>query len=131
MAINFNQDSTFNLVPIKLDNVLKSIDGLLIGTEKPVMAFQTLRDQMIFTTMRIIAVDVQGITGRRKSFTSMPYSRIQYFTIQTPGFLELISDSELIVAFSNGFTAHFEFSGNTDIGLIGRVISQAILTSQN
>ena len=69
----------------------------------------------------------EGITGRRKSFSSMPYSKVQFFSIQTPGFAELVPDSELFLMFSNGFTAKFEFKGNVDIGAIGRMISEYVL----
>ena len=127
MAVNFNQDSVRNLKPIRVDAVKGEVNGLLIGGEEVVMAFQTVRDQLIFTNKRIIAVDVQGITGKRKSFSTMPYSKIQYFSIQTPGFGELIPDSELFIMFSNTFTAKFEFKGGVDIGKIGRMISEYVL----
>lgn len=127
MAVNFNQDSVWNLKPIRVDAVKSEVNGLLIGGEEVVMAFQTVRDQLIFTNKRIIAVDVQGITGKRKSFSTMPYSKIQYFSIQTPGFGELIPDSELFIMFSNTFTAKFEFKGGVDIGKIGRMISEYVL----
>ena len=116
MAVNFNQDSVWNLKPIRVDAVKGEVNGLLIGGEEVVMAFQTVRDQLLFTNKRIIAVDVQGITGKRKSFSTMPYSKIQYFSIQTPGFGELSPDSELFIMFSNTFTAKFEFKGGVDIG---------------
>jgi len=127
MAVNFNQDSVWNLKPISVDSVKSEVNGLLIGGEEVVMAFQTVRDQLLFTNKRIIAVDVQGITGKRKSFSTMPYSKIQYFSIQTPGFGELIPDSELFIMFSNTFTAKFEFKGGVDIGKIGRMISEYVL----
>lgn len=127
MAVNFNQDSAWNLKPIRVDAVKGEVNGLLIGGEEVVMAFQTVRDQLLFTNKRIIAVDVQGITGKRKSFSTMPYSKIQYFSIQTPGFGELIPDSELFIMFSNTFTAKFEFKGGVDIGKIGRMISEYVL----
>jgi len=127
MAINFNQNSTFNLKQISNDSVRNEVMGLLINDEMIIYAFQTIRDQLIFTNKRIISVDVQGITGKRKSFTSMPYSRIQYFTIQTPGFMEAFPDSELFLMFSSGFTATFEFKDRVDIGVLGRLISQYIL----
>ena len=127
MAVNFNQDSVWNLKPIRVDAVKGEVNGLLIGGEEVVMAFQTVRDQLLFTNKRIIAVDVQGITGKRKSFSTMPYSKIQYFSIQTPGFGELIPDSKLFIMFSNTFTAKFEFKGGVDIGKIGRMISEYVL----
>lgn len=127
MAINFNKSSIFNLKPIPIDSVRKEVDGLLIGGEEIACAFQTVRDQLIFTNKRIVSIDVQGVTGKRKSFATMPYSKIQYFSIQTKGFLELFPDSELYLMFTNGFTATFEFKGNVDIGKIGRMLSERVL----
>ena len=127
MAVNFNTNSAWNLKPIPADSVRGEVNGLLIGGEEIVLAFQTIQDQLVFTNKRIIAIDVQGITGKRKSYASMPYSKIQFFTVQTAGFLELIPDSELFVMFTNGFTAKFEFKGSVDIGRIGRMISQYVL----
>ena len=100
MAINFNTNSVFNLKPIDPNSVRNEVQGLLVPDEQVLYAFQTVRDQLVFTNMRIIAIDVQGITGKRKSFATMPYSKIQYFEIQTPGFIELFPDSELFIMFS-------------------------------
>ena len=128
MAVNFNQNSAWNLKPIDVSEIRHEVDGLLIDGETVEMAFKTVRDQLLFTNKRIIAIDIQGITGKRKSFSTMPYSKIQYFSIQTPGFIELIPDSELFIMFSNAFTAKFEFKGNVDIGKIGRMISECVLS---
>lgn len=127
MAVNFNQNSAWNLKPISVDAVRSEVNGLLVDGEEVVMAFQTIRDQLLFTNKRIISIDVQGLTGKRKSFSSMPYSKIQYFSIQTPGFAEAFPDSELFIMFSNTFTAKFEFKENVDIGKIGRMISEYVL----
>lgn len=127
MAVNFNTNSVFNLKPINAEAVRSEVDGLLIAGEQVEFAFQTIRDQLVFTNKRIISIDVQGITGKRKSFATMPYSKIQYFSIQTPGFMELFPDSELFVMFTNGFTAQFEFKGAVDIGKIGRMLSEYVL----
>lgn len=125
--INFNKNSLWNLTPINLNSVHNEVNGLLVNGEQPVMAFKTVRDQLVFTNKRIISIDVQGFTGKRRSFTSMPYAKVQFFSIQTPGFLELVPDSELFLRFANGFEATFEFRGNVDIGQIGRMISEYVL----
>ncbi len=128
MAINFNSNSVWNLKPINLAEVRDEVNGLLIPGEEAVMAFRTVRDQLIFTNKRIIAVDIQGLTGTRKSFSSLPYSKVQFFSIQTPSVAEiLVPDSELFLMFANGFTAKFEFKGNVNIGAIGRMISEFVL----
>ena len=125
--LNFNKNSVWNLTPIDPRSVMGQVNGLLVQGEFVNQAFKTIRDQLIFTNKRIISIDVQGITGKRKSFSSLPYSKIQYFTIQTSGFLELIPDSELTLEFANGVTATFEFKGHVDIGAIGRMISEYVL----
>ena len=127
MPISFNQNSVLNLKPINVEDVRKEVTGLLVKDESVVMAFKTIRDQLVFTNKRIISIDVQGLTGKKKSFTTMPYSKVQYFEITTPGFMEIIPDSELSIMFNNGFTATFEFKGGVDIGLIGRIISEFVL----
>ena len=125
--INFNKNSAWDLVPIGLDQVRDEVHGLLIDGEQCAMAFKTARDQLIFTNKRIISIDVQGITGKRKSYTTLPYSKVQFFSIQTPGFMELVPDSELEIAFSNGFIASFEIKGRVDISVIGRMLSEYVL----
>lgn len=125
--INFNKNSAFDLKPISIADVRSDVSGLLIEGEEIVTAFKTVRDQLLFTNKRIISIDVQGITGKRKSFSTLPYSKIQFFAIQTPGFAEIIPDSELYIQYANGFSANFEFKGQTDIGKIGRLISEYVL----
>ena len=125
--INFNKNTAWNLTLINLNSIHNEVAGLMVNGERPLMAFKTIRDQLVFTNKRIISIDVQGITGKRRSFTSLPYSKVQFFSIQTPGFIELVPDSELFLHFTNGFEAAFEFRGNVDIGQIGRIISEYVL----
>lgn len=127
VSISFNKESVFNLKPIYVKDVRDDVKGLLIDGEEIVAAFRTLRDQLVFTNKRIISVDVQGLTGKRKSFTTMPYSKVQYFTVQTAGLLELIPDSELYIIFADGTRCKFEIQGGVNIGKIGRMISQYVL----
>ena len=122
MAMNFNSNSVFNLTPISLSDMRPEISKLFLPGEEALLAFKTIRDQLVFTNKRIISVDVQGVTGKRKSYTSMPYSKIQFHSIQTPGLLELVPDSELDLAFANGTEAHFEFKGNVDIVMLDQLI---------
>lgn len=125
--INFNENSILDLKPIELDRIHKELNGFLIAGEQSIAAFKTVRDQLVFTNKRIISIDVQGLTGIRKSFATLPYSKIQYMTVQTPGFIEFVSDAELELIFSNGFTAKFEFNGRVDIGAISRAIAEYVL----
>ncbi|MBQ6361232.1 MAG: PH domain-containing protein [Lachnospiraceae bacterium] len=98
---------------------------LLVPGEEFIGEYQAIRDYVIFTNKRVISVNVQGITGKKKDFTSMPYSKISVFSIETSGTFDL--DSELELYFSGVGKVKFEFSGRSDIVEIGQIISQFAL----
>ncbi len=125
--IDFSQDTVFNLRPTDEKNIRRDVKNLYIPSEETIGVFKTIRDQVVFTNKRIITIDVQGVTGMRKDYCSLPYSKIQYYCIQTPGFAEIISDCELMLFFANGMKVIFEFKGNCDILAIGRCISEYAL----
>lgn len=87
--INFNENSVLDLKPIELDRIHKELNGFLIAGEQSIAAFKTVRDQLVFTNKRIISIDVQGLTGIRKSFATLPYSKIQYRRYRRPALLNL------------------------------------------
>lgn len=65
------QDSNFlNLKEIPQNKVRSEINMLLVPGETIVQCFQTVRDQVIFTSKRVIVVNVQGLTGKKVSYFS-------------------------------------------------------------
>ena len=103
----------------------KDILPLLVQGEAVIGVYKGMRDYVVFTNKRIISVNVQGMTGKKKDFTSLPYSKVQTFSIETAGVLDM--DSELELWFSGLGLVKFEFSGASDIVTIGKMISEAIL----
>lgn len=129
--ISFNKNSVLQLRPLEdLSKIKDLVRGMLIPGEEILMAFAVVRDQLIFTNKRIIAVNVRGVTGMKKLFLSMPYQHIQYFGVQTPGFMEIITDAELTLYFSNGICTQLEFQGKTDIALLAKTISRYTLVEK-
>lgn len=102
-----------------------AIRDILIPGEQVIANYQAIRDYVLFTDKRIISCNVQGITGKKQDFTSMPYSKITVFSVETAGALDL--DGELELYFSGVGKVHFDFSGKCDIKAIGRYIAQAVL----
>ena len=96
-----------------------------IDGETVMSTFQTVRDMVVFTNKRIITINVQGITGTKKDYTSLPYSKIQAFSVETAGLLDL--DCELELWFSGLGKVKLEFKGNFDIAAFNKVLSNYIL----
>lgn len=116
--IDFQNGKIFKLRPSKAGGELA--EPLLINGEEVVMSFQAVRDVVVFTNKRLIAVNVQGVTGKKKDFTSLPYARIQAFSVETAGVFDL--DSELELWFSGLGKVKLEFLGNIDIKNICKFI---------
>ena len=95
------------------------VTPLLLQGERVIGAYRSMRDGVVFTDKRIIAVNVQGVTG--KDFTSLPYSKIQAFSIETAGVLDL--DSELELYFSGLGKVKFEFAAQSNLVQIQAVIA--------
>lgn len=122
--IDFENGAVFKLRRVKEEAVLDNIVPLLTRDEKIIGSYKTVRDTVVFTTKRVIAVNVQGI-GKRKDYTSLPYSKVTAFSVETSGVIDI--DSELQMYFSGLGRVSFEFTGGSDIVLIGRMISEHIL----
>ena len=123
--IDFNNASFFKLKLISNAIYLSQVGPMLIPGEEIVSSYQGIRDGVVFTNKRIIAINVQGITGKKKDFTSLPYSKIQAFAVETAGVLDL--DSELELWFSGMGKVKFAFVSRADITTICKFISQHVL----
>jgi hypothetical protein len=123
--IDFATNSVFKLSQIDPREIYPQISGLLIEGEQILVAAKTIRDFVAFTDKRIIAVNSQGITGKKRDFTSLPYSKVQAFSVETAGTFDL--DAELELWFSGLGKVHFEFKGKFDITYLGRLIGSKIL----
>ena len=114
-----------NLKEVDKDKVRDEVKILLMDGEEVVSVFQTIRDQVVFTTKRVITVNIQEITGVRKSIFSYPYSKIQYYGIETAGLLDV--DSELTLGFADGIRLVLDFTFKVNIEKICSLISEYIL----
>ncbi len=121
----FGDSNLMNLKEIGFDQIRPEASALLLDGEQAVAAFQTVRDQVIFTTHRVFVINVQGITGKKIAYFSYPYSKVQYFGIETAGLIDI--DSEMTLAFANGARLTFDFKSKVDIRRICSLISGFIL----
>ncbi|SHJ15835.1 PH domain-containing protein [Hymenobacter daecheongensis DSM 21074] len=99
---------------------------LLAADERVEKAYAILRDQIIFTTKRLILVDKQGLTGSKKEILSIPYRSIERFSMETTGHFDL--DAELKI-WVRGQTEPLSktFRDNQSIHDIGKALAEYAL----
>ena len=123
--IDFKNASFVKLRPVNDNAFEKMVAPILVDGEEHIGSYQSIRDGVVFTNKRIIAINVQGITGKKKDFTSLPCSKIQAFSVETAGVLDL--DSELELWFSGMGKIKFEFVADANVTTICQFISQFVL----
>ena len=123
--IDFNNASFVKLRPVNDNAFEKMVAPILVSGEEIVNCFQSIRDGDVFTNKRIITINIQGITGKKKDFTSLPFSKIQAFSVETAGAFDL--DSELELWFSGMGRIKLEFIGATDVAYLCKMISEKVL----
>jgi hypothetical protein len=123
--IDFQKGAVFKLVPADNKDMLPSINQFLIDGENILRVFRRVRDQLVFTDKRIIAANVQGWTGKKVDYTSIPYSKVQTFSIETAGVLD--RDCELEIYISSIGKIRFEIIGGFDIVSFNKAISKFVL----
>ena len=78
---------------VENEELQEKFGQLLAPEEVFEVGFKVIRDTFIFTDRRMILVDVQGLTGKKTEYMSIPYSKITRFSIETSGHFDL--DAEL------------------------------------
>ena len=123
--IDFNNAGFFKLKSVDEGTYSSLVSSIFTDGERVVSAFKGIRDGVIFTNKRIIAINVQGFTGTKKDYTSLPYSKIQAFSVETAGVFDL--DSELDLWFSGLGKVRFEFVKSANVSAICKLISERVL----
>ena len=82
-----------NAGAVDQNTLIKQFSQLLIDGEEIEIGFKLVRDTFIFTTKRLILVNIQGLTGNKVEYQSISYKSISRFSVETAGTFEL--DAEL------------------------------------
>lgn len=73
----------------------KEFGNVLAEGEQIESAFKIFRDKWIFTNKRLIMLDVQGITGTKKEYHSVPYKSITHFLVESAGTFDMDCEIEI------------------------------------
>lgn len=123
--IDFNNAAFVKLKPTDEAGFSEAVRSFLVDGETIVGTYKGSRDGVIFTTRRVVVVNVQGMTGKKVDYTSLPYSKVQSFSVETAGRFD--RDSELDLWFSGLGKIRLEFSASADLLGLCRTISAHIL----
>jgi hypothetical protein len=73
-------------------------DGVILPSEQIICAYKGIRDMLILTEKRILCVDKQGLTGKKQKYLSIPLGKINAFSVETGGTLDVDCDVDIFVS---------------------------------
>ena len=123
--IDFTQDTVLKLLPMSISEGRKTVELMLLDDEEVVGAFTTVRDKVIITDKRLMIVNVQGAIGKKIGYTSLPFNKVQAFSIETAGAFDIDCEIELHFAYLG--IVRLQIAGRFDIRSFNKNLSTYIL----
>lgn len=116
-----------NASEVNIEKTQQEYQRLLTSGERVERAYKVIRDMFIFTNKRLLLVDIQGLTGKKIDYHSIPYKNIAHFSIETAGHFDL--DAELKIWIKGMGPAPIEktFNSSLDIYELQSVLAEYIL----
>lgn len=117
-----------NASTVETDTITRQLEPILANEETVELAFQLIRDQLVFTSKRLILIDKQGLTGKKVQYLSIPYKSITRFAIETAGHFDLDAEMKLWIG-SDPTPLVQELRGRENISAIQKALATAVLVS--
>ena len=114
-----------NAGAVSSENLQREYGKLLAEGEGIHAGFKVIRDTWIFTDRRLILVDVQGMTGRKREYLSIPYSKITMYSVETTGAFDLDAELKLWIG-SNTQPIEKKFNKSVDVYAVQGLLTQLV-----
>lgn len=115
-----------NATEIDVKELKREFSDILCEGEEIESAYSLIRDKFVFTNKRLILLDVQGLTGSKREYRSLPYGSIVQFSVETAGTLD--DDTELkIWVKGSALPIKKEFGRRTNVKAIQKCLAEHIL----
>lgn len=109
------------------DSLQRDYGTLLVEGENIELGFKLIRDTFIFTSMRLILVDKQGLTGSKIEYLSIAYRSISRFSVETAGTFDLDAELKIWVSSEQQPSIVKQFTKGVDVYEVQRVLARHVL----
>ncbi len=116
-----------NAGAVSQDELIKKFGQLLTDNEEIELGFKLVRDTFIFTSKRLILVDVQGITGSKIEYKSITYKSISRFSIETAGNFDLDAELKIWVSSEPQPSIKKQFNKSVNVYEVQKLLAKHVL----
>ncbi|WP_245793828.1 PH domain-containing protein [Buchananella hordeovulneris] len=125
MGLDMSWFAVNKLEMVDICDISAEFSPVLMENERVVLGFKGIRDAVVFTDRRVLFMNRQGLTGKKTAYTTIPYTRIQAFELETAGTLDIDSEVKMWVAGLGA--ARLCFTPGTFIYGIGELLNEKCL----
>ena len=116
-----------NASEVSADKLTGKYGRLLLDNETIELGFKLLRDTFMFTNKRLILIDVQGITGSKVEYKSMPYKSISRFSLETSGTFDLDAELKIWISSENSPSVSKKFNKSIDVYEVQKYLAEKVM----
>jgi len=116
-----------NADTISTEKLIEKYGRLLIEGEQIELGFALLRDVFMFTNKRLILIDVQGLTGSKIEYKSLPYKNISRFSLETSGTFDLDAELKIWISSEDVPSVSKKFNKSINVYEVQRYLAQKVM----
>lgn len=118
----------FNNTDVNEEKIEKYYEKMLADGEEVIIAYKLVRDLIVLTNLRLITIDKQGLTGKKKLIISYPLFRLCRYQIENSPYFDI--DSEVCIWFEGvNEPVKFKLSKGTNVFEFNKHLSTYGLSS--
>lgn len=116
-----------NASEVSSEKLTEKYGRLLLENEQIELGFMLFRDTFMFTNKRLILVDVQGLTGSKVEYKSMPYKSISRFSLETSGTFDLDAELKIWISSENAPSVSKKFNKSIDVYEVQKYLAAKVM----
>ncbi len=116
-----------NAGEVSSEKLTEKYERLLIEEEIVELGFKLLRDVFMFTNKRLILIDIQGVTGSKVEYRSMPYKSISRFSLETSGTFDLDAELKIWISSENIPSVSKKFNKSVDVYEVQKYLANKVM----
>ncbi|WP_445749918.1 PH domain-containing protein [Polaribacter sp.] len=116
-----------NASEVSVEKLTEKYQRLLSDTEEIEMGFELFRDTFVFTNKRLILIDVQGLTGSKVEYKSLPYKSISRFSLETAGTFDLDAELKIWVSSETLPSVSKKFNRSIDVYQVQKFLAGKVM----
>ena len=116
-----------NSSEVSIEKLQEKYGRLLAENEQIELGFKLIRDVFMFTDKRLVLIDVQGLTGSKVEYKSLPYKSMTRFSLETAGTFDLDAELKIWISSENTPTVSKKFNKSIDVYEVQRYLAKRVI----